>query len=369
MFLAETTMTAFNNPLLWVGFIVFVLVMMVIDLGLFSRRAHTITTREAVGWTIVWISMALIFNAGILYFYGKKPAEEFLAGYLLEKSLSVDNLFVFVLVFSYFRTPQEQLHRVLVWGIIGAMVLRAAMIMAGVALIHRFEIVLLFMGAFLIYSGAKLLFHDDDADIADSRLVRTFQRVLPLTKDYHGSRFFVRHEGKLMATPLFLVLLVIEVSDVVFAVDSIPAIFGVTQDAFVVFTSNIFAILGLRALFFVIQTLLQKLQYLNYGLCLVLCFVGVKMILPFVPRGLHWAGVDIDPQAHWHIETEWSLLFIVGTLATTAAISVWKASGAGDDGDEADGQAASEATEAPAGTTTEDPTTEPAPSASGDDNS
>lgn len=302
--LAQTTI---SSPMMWAGFVVFVLIATAIDLNL-GRRS--LTMRAAVTWCVVWIVAALVFCAGLWRWFGTSTAEEFLAGYLLEKSLSVDNLFVFVLIFGFFRTPPHLQHRALVWGIVGAMVLRAIMILSGAALIARFNWVMALFGAFLIYTGLKLLFADEDADPSESRAIQFLQRRLPLTDDYVGEQFTTRVDGKFVFTRLFLVVMAIEVSDVIFAVDSVPAIFGVTQDPFVVFTSNIFAILGLRALFFAIAGAIQQLHYLNYGLSLVLSFIGVKMLLPFAPGG------------GFHVSTGVSLAVICGVLGVTITLSL-----------------------------------------------
>ncbi|RMG18931.1 MAG: TerC family protein [Planctomycetota bacterium] len=313
-----------NNPLLWLGFVAFMLLATVVDLGL-GRRQKAMTARAALTWCAVWIALALAFNVGIYFHpdFGRDKAEEFFAGYLLEKSLSVDNLFVFVLVFAYFRTPLRLQHIALVWGILGAMFLRAVMILSGAALIARFEPIMAIFGGFLLFSGIKLLFQDEDDDVSQSRLVRFLQARLPLIDDYRGERFFVREGGRRCATRLFLVLLVIEGSDVVFAVDSVPAIFGVTRDPFIVFTSNMFAILGLRALYFAIAGAIQKLSYLKYGLSLILAFIGCKMLAPFLPPFLHSMGLEtgLAPE-DLHLSTLTSLGIICGVLGATAVLSL-----------------------------------------------
>lgn len=300
------TMHTISSPLMWVGFVLFVLLATAVDLNL---GRHSLTMRAALTWCVVWIVAALIFASGLWHFFGVTHAEEFLAGYLLEKSLSVDNLFVFVLIFGFFRTPPNLQHRALVWGIVGAMILRAIMILSGAALIARFNGVMVLFGAFLIYTGIKLLVADEDADPSESKLIQLMQRKLPLTDDYVGEHFATRIDGRFLFTRLFLVVLAIEFSDVIFAVDSVPAIFGVTQDPFIVFTSNIFAILGLRALFFAIAGAIQQLHYLNYGLSVVLSFIGVKMILPFIPGGPH-------------VSTSVSLAVICVVLGVTIGLSL-----------------------------------------------
>jgi tellurite resistance protein TerC len=328
-----------SHPLVWLAFVAFVLVAMAIDLGLYQRKGTGhMTTRAALTWVAIWTALALCFNAGVWRWLGPTHAQEFLAGYLLEQSLSIDNLFVFVLVFSHFKTPRAEQHRVLVWGIIGAMVLRAIMILAGSALVKQFESVMLIFAAILLFSGGKLLFkgdEEDDDDPADGWVVRTARRVMPVTDGYRGKDFFV-HEAdapgeatRRKATLLFLVLVVIEISDVLFAVDSIPAIFGVTTDPFIVFTSNVFAILGLRSLFFVIEAAIQRLAYLKKGLALVLLFIGLKMVLPFAHHLLEWSRGSalelpellFDPG--WKLKVLPSLGVIVLTLGTTAGLSLF----------------------------------------------
>lgn len=265
---------------LWVGFNVFVLLMLALDLGVFHRKSHTVTFRESMTWTAVWVALAFVFNAGIWHFFGNQKALEFLTGYLIEKSLSVDNVFIFALLFSYFAVPPKYQHKVLFWGILGALVMRAAMIGVGAALITRFTWIIYIFGAFLILTGIKMVFKKEE-EIHPERnpVVRLFKRFMPVTSDYRGDSFFVRENGILMATPLFVTLLLVEVSDLIFAVDSIPAIFAVTTDPFIVYTSNVFAILGLRSLYFVLAGVMNKFHYLKIGLGIVLTFIGVKMML------------------------------------------------------------------------------------------
>jgi tellurite resistance protein TerC len=278
-----------SNWIFWVLFIVFVLVMLALDLGVFNRKAHVVHFKEAIGWTVVWISLAGLF-AVLLSQYGHvmtgnhaKPNSElsleFITGYLIEESLSIDNLFVFLLIFKYFKVPAEQQHRVLFWGIIGALVMRAIFIFAGVALINRFHWVIYVFGVFLVYAGIKLFFQKGEAlNLQDSAMLRFFQKHLRLTKDYEGGSFMVLRDGVRHFTPLALVLLVIETSDVIFAVDSIPAILAITRDTFVVFTSNVFAILGLRSLYFALSGMMRTFHLLHYGLAIILTFIGLKMI-------------------------------------------------------------------------------------------
>lgn len=267
----------------WVLFVIFVIVMLVIDIKVFHRRPHDITIREAVLWTLFWIALALLFNVGVYFYAGKQKALEFLTGYLIEKSLSVDNLFVFLMLFTYFGVKSRYQHTTLFWGIIGALIFRAIFIFAGIALIQQFHWVIYVFGAFLVYIGVKMAFAHDNVEIDPEHnpVLRFVRRVLPLAKEYEGGKFFIRHGRKLMATPLFVVLVAIETTDIVFAVDSIPAILAISHDPFIVFTSNVFAILGLRALYFAIAGLMNIFRFLHYGLALILVFVGVKMIITF----------------------------------------------------------------------------------------
>lgn len=256
------------------------LVMLAIDLGVFHRKAHEVSAREALVWTITWITLSLLFNVGVYYRFGPERGLEFLTGYLIEKALSVDNLFVFLVLFSYFAVPARLQHRVLFWGILGALVMRAGFIFAGAALIQKFHWVMYLFGAFLVYTGIKLLSHsEDEVDPERNPALKLFRRVVRSVPDYRGASFAVKQEGKWYATPLLMVLFVVEVTDIVFAVDSIPAVFAVTTDPFIVYTSNIFAILGLRALYFLLAGMMGKFRYLNVGLGLVLAFVGVKMLI------------------------------------------------------------------------------------------
>jgi tellurite resistance protein TerC len=265
---------------LWVAFNLFVLGMLAVDLGLFHRKAHVVSIKEAAIWSAVWIILALVFNVGILVWWGRERALEFLTGYLIEKSLSVDNLFVFLMIFHYFATPREYQHRTLFWGILGALIMRAIFIAAGVALIERFHWMIYVFGGFLILTGIKMLLQGDrKVEPAKNPAVRLARRLMPITSDYEGQRFFVRKEGRIWATPLLLVLLVVETTDLIFAVDSIPAIFAITRDPFIVYTSNVFAILGLRALYFLLSGVLEMFRYLKVGLSFVLCFVGFKMVI------------------------------------------------------------------------------------------
>jgi tellurite resistance protein TerC len=266
--------------LLWVIFNVFVLSMLALDLGVFHRKAHVVHVREALAWCALWVTLALLFNVGIYFRLGAEPALEFLTGYLLEYSLSVDNIFVFLMIFTYFRVPYVHQHKVLFWGIIGALIMRAMFIATGVTLIQRFHWVMYVFGAFLIITGIRMAMQKD-TEIHPERnpVLRLFRRFIPVTPDYEGDRFFVKCAGRYFATPLFVVVLVVETTDVIFAVDSIPAILAVTLDPFIVYTSNVFAILGLRALYFALAGIMRLFHYLPYGLSAILVIVGIKMLI------------------------------------------------------------------------------------------
>ncbi len=266
--------------LLWIAFNVIVLGMLAVDLGIFHRKAHAVTIREAAVWSTVWISLALLFNAGIYLFRGVETALEFLTGYLIEKSLSVDNIFVFLVIFTYFAVPAAYQHRVLFWGILAALAMRAVFIAAGITLLRYFHWVIYVFGVLLIFTGAKLLTRPEPSvEPMRNPVLRLLRRYFPLTEAFHGQRFFLRQSGRLYATPLLAVLAVVESTDLVFAVDSIPAVLAVTRDPFIVYTSNVFAILGLRALYFLLAGVMDLFHYLRYGLSVVLLFVGVKMVL------------------------------------------------------------------------------------------
>jgi len=269
-----------NQVILWVAFNLFVLLLLAIDLGVFHRKAHVIKIKEALVLSGIWIALALLFNLGIYFWRGQVTALEFLTGYLLEKSLSVDNLFVFLLIFSYFLVPPLYQHKVLFWGIIGALIMRGIFILGGVALIEKFHWIIYIFGAFLVLTGIKMaLQRDREIHPEKNPVLRLFRQFMPVTDRYEEGRFFVRRAGSYFATPLFVVLLVVETTDVIFAVDSIPAILAITLDPFIVYTSNVFAILGLRALYFALAGLMQLFRYLNYGLSIILVFMGVKMLL------------------------------------------------------------------------------------------
>lgn len=292
----------------WVAFNVFVIAMLALDLGVFHRRAHVISMKEALGWSAFWITMALAFNAWLFQALGPQKGTEFLTGYLIEKSLSVDNVFIFAVLFTFFGVPAQYQHKVLFWGIFGALAMRAAMIFSGVALITHFAWFTYVFAVFLVMTGIKLLF-ENHASIAPEKNIalRLLRTIMPVTKEYHGQKFFVSEGGRLAATPMFAVLLCIEVTDLIFAVDSIPAVFAITQDTFIIYTSNVFAILGLRALYFALSGILPYFQFLKYGFGVILCFVGVKMSLAHSP---------------WKIDTPTSLGVVAGILAISIAASV-----------------------------------------------
>nr|WP_274703531.1 TerC family protein [Chloroflexus aurantiacus] len=301
----------------WIGFHAIVFLVLALDLGVFHRRSHKVSIREAGLWTLVWVTLSLIFNGIIWLWRGPEDGLNFLTGYLVEYSLSVDNIFVFILLFSYFRVPAQYQHRVLFWGILGALIMRGTMILLGSALIEQFEWILYLFGAFLLVTGVRLIFHDDEPEVDPQRnlLVRLARRLLPITPDMRGDRFFVREADRFSATPLFLVLLIVESTDLLFAVDSIPAIFGITHDPFIVYTSNICAILGLRSLYFLLAGVMESFYYLRFGLAIILSFIGVKMLTPLV-TGWFLGGHSV------HIPTTISLGVIVVTLLASVVASL-----------------------------------------------
>jgi tellurite resistance protein TerC len=300
-------MQGVGTPLLWIAFTAFVLGMLALDLGVFHRKAHAVSRREALIWTLVWIGLALAFNLWIFLQFGSRLGLEFLTGYVIEKSLSVDNIFVFVIIFQYFSTPAASQHRALFWGVIGALLMRGVFILLGVALIETFSWIIYLFGGFLVFTGYRMLKgHDVEVHPERNPVVRLVRRVVPISADYHDSKMLVRREGRWMATPLLLVLVVVEATDVVFAVDSIPAIFAVTRDPFIVFTSNIFAILGLRSLYFLLADAMTRTQYLKVGLGAVLTFVGVKMLI----------------SEFYHIPILVSLAVIAGLLGASILVSL-----------------------------------------------
>ena len=295
-----------NQLLFWILFNLFVLVMLVLDLGVFHRRTHVVKFREALLWSAMWIALAAMFTVIVYFWHGRGPALEFVTGYVIELSLSVDNLFVFLLIFRYFQVPTVHQHKVLFWGILGALIMRAVFILAGVGLIRQFHWIIYIFGALLVYSGIKL-FRQENAEIHPEKnpLLRLFRRWIPVTKDYEEAKFFVRRPG-LYATPLFIVLLVVETTDVLFAVDSIPAILAITLDAFIVYTSNVFAILGLRSMYFALAGMMELFHYLHYGLSLVLIFVGGKMLVSH----------------YYQIPTELALGIVAGILIISVVASM-----------------------------------------------
>src|SRR5260370_39688508 len=269
-----------GTPLLWIGFNLFILAFIALDLGAFNLRLHKVSMREAGFFSMLWVALTILFGLGILHYSGKQAGLEFFTGYLIEKALSVDNLFLFLVIFRTFAVDERFQHRMLEWGILGALVMRGAMILAGTELIQRFSWVLYVFGAFMVYAGIHMLFvKKEKVHPEKSFIFRFASKHLCVTHDYEGEHFFVRSGGKLYAPPLFIVLLVIEITDVTLAIDSIPAIFGITQDAFIVYTSNVFAILGLRAMYFLLAGVLSRLRFLTVGLSFVLTFIGVKMIV------------------------------------------------------------------------------------------
>lgn len=297
-----------DSTLLWVGFNVFILIMLALDLGVFHRKAHEVSFKEAVIFSIVWIALALLFNLFVWYEFGKTRALEYLTGYLIEKSLSVDNIFVFVLLFSSFNVPPAYQHKVLFWGVIGALLMRAVFIFAGVALIERFHWIIYVFGIFLVYTGIRIAREKGTKmDIGNNKFLKLVRKIVPFTREYHGAKFFVKLERN-YATPLFLVLVLIEFTDLVFAIDSIPAILAITSDPFIVYTSNVFAIMGLRSLYFALAGSLKYFIYLHYGLAMILIFVGIKMV-----------GSDI-----FKLNPLISLLVITAILAVSIIASIAK---------------------------------------------
>jgi tellurite resistance protein TerC len=281
-----------GNLYLWVGFTLFILAMLALDLGVFHRKAHEVRFKEAAIWSAIWVSLALTFNVGVYYFAGTDKGLEFTTGYLIEKSLAVDNIFVFAVIFSYFAVPPAYQHRVLFWGILGALVMRAIFIFAGAALLDAFHWIIYVFGAFLLLTGVKLVRQRDaHVDPEKNLALRLFRRFVPTVPEYHGQRFTILQNGKRYATPLLAVLVLVEATDLVFAVDSIPAIFAITDDPFIVYTSNIFAILGLRSMYFLLAGVIDRFAYLKVGLGAVLVFVGIKMVLVDIYKIPSWASL------------------------------------------------------------------------------
>jgi tellurite resistance protein TerC len=298
-----------TNIWIWVGFIAFVLAMLALDLGVFHRKVHEVRPKEAGIWTAIWVTLALVFAAGLYLFAGRHVALTFLTGYVVEEALSADNIFVMVLIFEYFRVPKICQHRVLFYGILGALIMRGLFIALGAALIARFHWILYVFGAMLVVTGIRMGIKSDDEFNGDqNRIVRAARRLLPFSKEFHGKHFFVIEGGRRLATPLLLVLILVELTDLVFAIDSIPAIFGVTTDPFIVFTSNIFAVLGLRSLYFLLAAVVERFHLLKYGLALILSFVGFKMLT----------------ERFIEIDVALSLSIILGLLALSIAASlIW----------------------------------------------
>ena len=305
---------------LWIGFNLFVLLMLALDLGVFHRKSHVISIKEATIWSVVWITLAMVFNLGLYLFWDQisptssytnnEAALAFFTGYLIEKSLSVDNIFVFVLIFTFFAVPAAYQHRVLFWGIIGALIMRGTLIAVGATLLKEFHWIIYVFGAFLIFTGIRMALHrNEEMHPERNPLIKLIRRIMPVTDHYEGDKFFIRRAGKLIATPLFLVLLLVESTDLIFAVDSIPAIFAVTEDPFIVYTSNVFAILGLRSLYFLLAGVVDKFYYLKLGLSAVLVFVGTKMVM-----------VDL-----YKIPVGVSLGVIASILAISVIASLWRA--------------------------------------------
>jgi tellurite resistance protein TerC len=291
----------------WIFFNIFVLVAIALDLGVFHRRPHKINIREAALWSGLWVALSVVFGVGVYWYLGRQPALEFFTGYLIEKALSIDNLFLFLVIFTAFSVDERVQHRLLAWGVLGALIMRGIMIALGAALVERFAWVMYVFGAFLVYAGIHMLFaKSENTHPEENKIFKFASRHLRVTHKYHGEQFFARVDKKLFATPLFLVLLVVEITDITLAVDSIPAIFGITHDPFIVYTSNVFAILGLRALYFMLAGALGRLRYLTVGLSFVLIFIGGKMFLD------HW----------WEMPVHISLAVVAGILGVALAASL-----------------------------------------------
>lgn len=298
------------SPYAWIGFHVFIIIMLALDLGVFNKKDHEISIKEALGFSAMWIALALLFNLGVYHFMGHEQAMAFLTGYVIEKSLSVDNIFVFVMIFSYFKVAPKYQHKVLFWGILGAIIMRAFFIFTGVALLEKFSFMIYIFGAFLIYTGLKMGLSKEDAEVhpENNILIRWLRLLMPVTKEYRDGKFFVRENGVLHATPLLAVILIVESTDLLFAVDSIPAILAISRDTFIIYTSNIFAILGLRALYFAVAAMMNMFTYLKHALSVILVFVGVKMCI-----------------AHWyHIPVGVSLTVVLGILILAVLFSIYK---------------------------------------------
>lgn len=292
----------------WIGFILFIMLMLGIDLGIFHRKTHAVSFKESLAWTVVWVGLAMLFSAIVYFWKGPEKSIEFLTGYIIELSLSVDNLFVFILIFSYFQVPIHYQHKVLFYGILGALVMRVIFIFAGVALLTKFHWIIYVLGAVIIFSGLKMLFQKDKKIEPDKNpVIRFVKKMLPVTHEYHGDKFFVKiQKGVLAATPLFIVLVFVEIADLIFAVDSIPAILAITTDTFIVFTSNVFAILGLRSLYFALAGMINLFRFLHIGLATILIFIGLKMVFSEV----------------YDIPIEYALITVLSILLTSIAASL-----------------------------------------------
>lgn len=292
----------------WIAFIFFVILMLAIDLGVFHRKSHTVSFKESIAWTLVWIGLAMLFSAVVYFWKGPEKSIEFLTGYIIELSLSVDNLFVFILIFSYFHVPPQYQHKVLFWGILGALVMRVIFIFAGVALITKFHWIIYVFGAIIIISGFKMPFQKDKKIEPEKNIIiRMVKKMLPVTDEYHGDKFFVKIQKVVWAaTPLFIVLVFVEITDLIFAVDSIPAILAITTDTFIVFTSNVFAILGLRSLYFALAGMISLFRFLHIGLSFILIFIGLKMVI----------------SDFYKIPIEYALVAVLGILLTSIAASL-----------------------------------------------
>lgn len=299
----ETSLT------IWISFVVFIFFVLALDLGVFNKKSHTVSFKEAIGWSAVWIALAMAFNVVILYWRGQEDFMLFLSGYVIEKSLSVDNLFVFLLIFNYFKVPNQYQHKILFYGILGALLMRALFIWAGIAIITQFAWVIYIFGAFLIFTGLKMLKpSDEEPDLESNKIIQWTKKLIPTSTSLDGDKFFTIEKGRRVATPLFVTLIFVELSDVVFAVDSIPAIIGITSDPFLVFTSNVFAILGLRSLYFALKGFSDLFEYLKYGLAIILMFIGMKMCLSKI----------------WHAPIWLTMTVIFTVLTGSMILSLWK---------------------------------------------
>jgi len=305
-----------GESILWIVFGIFIPVMLALDLGVFHRRDHVIKVKEALVWSGIWITLALLFALGIYLLVGHEKALNYITGYLVEESLSVDNLFVFLLIFSYFCVPAAYQHRVLFWGIMGAIVMRAVFIVTGLTLLENLHWIIYVFGAFLVYTAVRLAFNkEEEIKPEKNPVLRLFRRFVPMTKRYHGNQFFVKARGRRLATPLLMTLVVIETTDVIFAVDSVPAVLSITRDPFIVYTSNIFAVMGLRSLYFALSGVIQKFYYLNYGLAAILAFLGLKMIIPDIIN-------KVNPDLNFEVPVEVSLGVVLGILVISALFSL-----------------------------------------------